>query len=181
MKKLFLIIVLFTVVLAKADTWTELSLEEATILKAYLTKNPFILDHCDCCNFEGEYASRTYLYKITYIEITTSEWGGDKYNLNTVVEEIAEIKRTNDGLLINNLIIGYNYESELTLSMNYTWGYNQVNNKVTPLYSIVPYDYDHYNPTKGYCSSFTDFPDPNLNDEITDKEYINWYNEHFNK
>ncbi len=181
MKKITIILALFLTLVSKADTWTELSLAEAKVLKTYLTKNPYILDYCDCCDIEGEYASKTYLYKITSMEIIESEWGDGNYNLKASVEEIVEIQRIDKGLQMNSLTCGYNYASELTLSMNYTWGFNQVNRKVTPLYSIVPHNYDYYNASSGYCNDFTDLPNPNSNTEIKDQDYINWYESTFNK
>jgi hypothetical protein len=175
MKKNLLLLLLLLPTLLFADSWEELTMDEARQVQEYLIQNPYILDYCDCCNYEGEYATKVHLMKIKSIEIRTSELDIEYFTIFVQVETLAEIPYTKNGLDISSPII-QNSEVDLVIkiSMNYTWGYDK--EKAVPLCNIIPYrDYeiDH---NSGVCKKLTSFPNPKL---IKNEKYKRWYEARF--
>lgn len=176
MKNSILVLLLLCPTLLWADPWDNLTLQQAEQVEAFLKTNPYIFDYCDCCDAEGEYATKVYLMKVTSTEIVTCDWNPEYYSVQADVVVLAEIPYTPAGPQMNAPRISRS-EDGLKITMNYTWGYNAGQRKAAPLYSIVPYDvYGEQDPNSGYCRAFTTFPDPRL---IKDQEYTNWYKSKF--
>ncbi|MCD4795056.1 MAG: hypothetical protein K8R54_17625 [Bacteroidales bacterium] len=180
MKKVLIILLLIFPLYARADYWDHLTREEAEEVQAFLSNCPFILDYCDCCDFEGEYATKAYLMKVTSTEIVTCHWDDAYYSVKAKVDIIAELPYSENGLNITKPLKNSN-KDDLIITMNYTWSYSEKKAKAVPLFFIVSYDYYGANDEdSGLCRNFTDFPNPfKTNDVITDKEYRKWYKKNF--
>lgn len=159
-----------------ADPWDNLTLEEAQEVQEYLSANPFILDYCDCCDHEGEYAAAVYLMRVTETEIVTCDWNDEYYSIKASVEVLARVPYNDNGLDLAAPKMA-NFQESLIITMNYTWGYSAMHQKSTPLYAIIPYDGknpDHI--TEGSCRPFTAFP---VGKAINDSDYKKWYRSRF--
>lgn len=163
--------------LVKADPWDNLTYEEAEKVQGFLQSFPYLLDYCDCCDFEGDYAAEVFLVKVISSEIVSCSWDENYYSVQTEVEVIAKIPYESDGPRVDRPISMTN-EDQLTIFMNYTWGYNSSERKATPLFCIIPYEtYGEEDTTSGVCREFVNFPDPK--DGVTDKDYKSWYHSVF--
>lgn len=159
-----------------ADAWDNLTFEQAEEVQNYINANPYILDYCDCCDYEGEYATKVYLMKVISSEIVACEWDPSYYNVKTKVEVVAEIPYKSNGPDMASPVIRKS-EEDLTLTMNYTWGYNPTTRKAAPLYCMIPYDvYGEQDLDSGSCREFTAFPNP---EHIRDTAYSTWYKTRF--
>ncbi len=174
-KILFLLFFIFPLYLS-ADSWDNLTYEQAEETCEFLSANPYILDYCDCCDFEGQYATKIYLMCVTSTEIIPCDWDSEYYSIKSDVKVLAEIPYTKDGPAMDN---PQRYESsnELIITMNYTWAFNENALKAAPLYTIISYDiYGEQKSNSGYCRDFTPFPKPNT---LKNKDYKNWYKNNF--
>ena len=157
-----------------ADSWDNLTLEQAEDTQAFLSTNPYILDYCDCCDSDGQYATKIYLMKVVFTQIVVCDWDPDFYSIKAETEILAEIPYTPNGPNMGSPNITRS-KSDLTISMNYTWAYNK--QKFAPLHTIIPYDvYGEQNQNTGSCREFTTFPNPGF---INDNDYSNWYSSRF--
>ena len=177
MKRTLIIILLIFPLYAWADPWDQLTYKEAKDVQAFLNNCPFILDYCDCCKFEGEYAAKVYLMKVISTEIVPCRWDSTYYSVKAKVDIIAELPYSENGLNIEKPLKNSN-KDDLIISVNYTWSYSEEIAMAVPLFCIVLYD--HLNDQAGSCRDFTNFPNPfKTNDVIIDKEYRKWYKKNF--
>ena len=176
MKKILFLFMLLSPLYASADAWDNLTYEQAESVQKFLNNTPFILDYCDCCDFEGEYAAKVYLMKVISTEIIACEWDNAFYSVKAKVEIIAELTYTENGPDVSKPL-KVSREDELIITMNYTWSYSKEQAKVIPFFNIVPYDiYGENEQTSGSCRNYTDFPNPfKTNDVISDNEFRDWY------
>ncbi|WP_405295915.1 hypothetical protein [Algibacter sp. Ld11] len=172
-------LIIFSLIIPRllcADAWDNLTLQQAEQVCKFLNTDPYILDYCDCCNYEGEYATKIYLMKVKSTQIITCEWNSEYYSVRADVDILAEIPYTKEGPDIN-YAHRYKSKEELVITMNYTWAYNEQKKKAAPIYTIIPYDiYGETNPNSGYCKAFTNFPSPKY---IKNRKYKKWYNKIF--
>lgn len=178
MKKILLVLLLLYPNILLADPWDNLTLQQAKQVEAFLNSNPYVLDYCDCCDFEGKYATKIELIKVKSTKIVTWDWGPEYLSVEAKVEVLAEIPYTKGGPDINSPILDLS-ERELptTITMNYTWAYNKEKGRAAPLYTFIPYDVEAgLELDSGYCRQFTTFPPPKA---IKNKEYEKWFNKRF--
>ena len=184
MKKLILMTLSMMIThLLLADPWNNLTQAQAKATQAYLEGNPFILEYCDCCNSGDEYAAKVYLSKVISTKIVTCDWSSEHFSLKAKVKTIAEVPYLNDkpDTKAATRANDETTEREITITMNYTWGYNPTNKKAAPLFCMIPYDiYGKKNTNKGSCRPFTVFPNPaKARRVIRDRDYKKWYRKQF--
>jgi len=174
-KSIFVLLILFPTLLW-ADYWDNLTLVQAEEVIEFLNSNPYILDYCDCCDYEGEYATKIYLMKVESTEIITCDWDSRYFSVKAQVEVLAEIPYNKEGPDIYSPQL-FSFEKKITITMNYTWAYNTKQSKAAPLYTIIPYDiYGEQKSDSGYCREFIAFPSPM---HVINEAYGKWYNERF--
>jgi hypothetical protein len=159
-----------------ADSWDNLTFEQAEQVTEYLANDPYIFDYCDCCDHEGQFATEIHLFKVISTEVVTCDWNTEYFSVKAQVEVLAKIPYKESGPDITDPhLIPYESIEEFTITMNYTWGLNKETGKAAPIYTIIPYDiYGNQSNESGYCKDFTTFPSP----EVMDNEaYKKWYNE----
>lgn len=172
MKNILFTIFILCPTLLWADAWDNLTLEQAKQVQEFLKTDPYILDYCDCCSHDGEYATNVYLMKVLSTEIVQCDWNYEFYSLKAKVKTIAQLPYKKDGPNMKSAVL-IQRDSSVMITMNYTWVYNKKAKKAGPIYTVIPYDaYGKQDLTKGYCKAFTKFPKPR---RIKDKEYKKWY------
>lgn len=165
-----------------ADPWEDLTLDEAEEVKAYLKKNPFILDYCDCCNYKGEYAAKVFLRKVRSYKIVPCDWAEGKYSVKTITKRIAQLPYSESGVDYSNPVKASGLD-ETSIDMNYTWSFNKDRGAVLPLYSSIDYHQCQARNCQGdiqrnigQCRKPTYFPNPFRHpDVIIDSDYKEWY------
>jgi len=176
LKNIFITLILLSPVFTWADAWDNLTLQQANQVIEFLKTNPYILDYCDCCDYQGEYAVKTHLMKVTSTEIITCEWNPEFYSVVAKVNVLAEIPNTEAGLDMSSPN-RYKTKDEIVITMNYTWAFNLEKKQAAPLYTIISYPtYGETNPNSGYCKKFTTFPQPK---PIKNRKYKKWYKRTF--
>lgn len=161
-----------------ADSWDNMTYEQAEQTVKLLETDPYILDYCDCCSHDGEYAVDVYLMKVLSTEIVPCEWNSEYFSIKAQVEVLAEIPYKEKGLVLDSSQAFYEWEKEILITMNYTWIYNKEVEKAAPIYTVVPYDvYGNQKSNSGYCKDLTAFPKP---EGIENEAYEDWYNEKAN-
>ncbi|MEL0651212.1 hypothetical protein V6246_07230 [Algibacter sp. TI.3.09] len=176
MKNTIITLLLLCPIFLWADAWDNLTLQQAEQVCEFLNTDPYILDYCDCCDYEGEYATKIYLMKVKSTEIISCDWNSEYYSVRADVDVLAEIPYIKEGPDIN-YAHRYKSKEELVITMNYTWAYNEQKKKVAPIYTIIPYNiYGETNPNSGSCKAFTNFPNPK---QIKNRKYKKWYNKKF--
>lgn len=165
MKKLLLLFVatLF-ITTAKADPWDNLTQAQAEQVVEYLKENPFILDYCDCCD-----GSDTYLLKVLRSEIVPCEWDNEYKSVKVIAAKIGKLERDATGPVSAYRVEGMNELTNYTIYMNYTFVYSECGNWAVPFFKEIDYGQEHI------CTGATRFPNPADNKEITDTEYIKWF------
>ena len=173
MKKILIVLLFLCPTFLWADPWNNLTFQQAEKVCEFLNSNPYILDYCDCCDYEGEFATKVYLMKVKSTEIIDCDWDSEYFSIKAQVEILAEIPYIKEGPDINSPHL-YKLEKDLIITMNYTWAYNKQEGKAAPLFTIIPYDiYGEQKLNSGYCRDFTTFPNPEY---IKNQEYEKWYN-----
>lgn len=181
MKKLFTILalVLFTN-LALADSWDNLTKEQAEAVVKELEQNPYIFDYCDCCNHEGAYAANVRLLKVTSTEIKPCAWEPESFSVTIDVVVVAHLTNTEVGPDLTKMTSKKKEVDVFTISMNYTWTYNEGEKSAAPLYTTIPYD--KYDQDKKPCKAHFKFPTPEQGKGIIkDGKYKKWYKKKFGK
>lgn len=172
MKKLAIVLMFICPLFSWADAWDNLTKEQALKVQEYLKINPYIIDYCDCCSFKGEFATEVYLSEVTSTEIIACDWDPTYYSIRAKVEILAKIPYQATGLMISAPEI-LESSNEITITMNYTWGYNDEYQKAAPLYTTIPYAiYGEQNKASGSCRPLVDFPAPK---KIKNRAYKKWY------
>lgn len=159
-------ICLFSFSFLQADPWDDLSLEEAQQLKAYIDNNPYIFDYCDCCSGQKE----TELLYVLSSEITECSWNDKKYSVTVNAQKIALFPITNEQPQIKQAkaISG---NTDYTLFMNYTFGFNPTSKQASPLCDMV----DYKRPSN-MCRTPIDFPHKKIAKKAKlGKSYIKWW------
>lgn len=164
MKKLILLLAVFTAVIAKADTWDNMTKAEADVVVEYLKKNPFVFDYCDCC---GTDATPKLLHLQSY-EIVPCEWKPEDFSVKYSAAVIAEFSRNDEGISIGDFKKVDAVETGV-ISMNYTWGWNYNERQVLPFFTFV--DYDMYGLNSEPCLKAFALPDAAL---VGHKKYKKW-------
>jgi hypothetical protein len=157
----FLAISTFT---ASADAWDDLTMAQAKKVQAYLKKNPWILDYCDCCD-PGD----TYLMRVVSSEIVTCTWEPSKYSVKVNALRVAKVEVNDSGINEHNAV-PMSETVSYTIFMNYTFAYDKAGKWAVPLFKKVAYDRDHV------CKGATKFPKPtNTAGNQLSNEYTKWY------
>jgi len=179
MKKVVLILLFICPIFLWADSWDNLTLKQAKQVSEFLKSNPYILDYCDCCSHDGNYATKVYLMKVKSTEIIVCEWDSKYYSVKATVDVLSNIPYLKEGPDIRAASV-YKSKKELLMSMNYTWAYNKEKEKATPLYSIIPYDVyeEDYSLNSGTCKEFISFPKPVF---VKNRKYKKWYKKRMKK
>lgn len=173
MKKLLVAVLCLLPAMMWADPWDDLTLEEAKAVVAFLADEPYVLDYCDCCDAEGEYASKIYLMRVVSTEIVACEWNDEKYSVKAQVKVLAEIAYTNDGPDVTNTVIMDDMSDVLTVTMNYTWVYHDASGLFAPFFAAVDYgSYGEQPESKGVCRSYVNLPPPHV---THDESYASWW------
>ncbi|MBL6446141.1 hypothetical protein JMN32_07470 [Fulvivirga sp. 29W222] len=176
MKNILLLLLVICPMLSWADPWDNMTLEQAEQVQKYLRSNPYLLDYCDCCDSEGEFATQVYLMQVISMEIVTCEWNPQYFSIRATVKRLAEVPYRVTGPDVSTPSV-YISEDDITITMNYAWGYNAKVGKAAPLYTIIPYDiYGKQDLSQGYCREFISFPNPV---PVKNAEYANWYKSRF--
>lgn len=174
MKSLLFTLALLCTLIARADAWDNLSFDEATKVVAYLEKNPFIFQYCDCCDFEGEYATRIFLVKVTSADIVPCEWDGNFFSVHYQYDPVAEVSYTEAGADISQLMPFTKASDGDLVYMNYTWGYNINSTQAEPLFTSVTYSTYGENPDA--CRTPFAYPTPaQISTVYKSKSYKKWY------
>ena len=164
MKKLgLLILLLLTVSTAKADAWDNLTKEQADQVVAYLEKNPFVFDYCDCCG------SPPTLVHVTSTSIGPCSWQKEDYTVHYTGTAIAYVfmeERSGDP----SNITPANDAFEGDIYMNYTWVYNQQYRVVAPFFDII--DYPYYGDDNTTCHRLFGLPQAK---KVKNKAYSKWH------
>jgi hypothetical protein len=164
MKKITLsFVAVITFLAAKADPWDDLTESQAKAVVAFLKKNPFVLDYCDCCD-----NTEVMLIKIVDPEVVPCDWNPEKFSVRALSWTIGKLE-VNDGIPSAYRAVGDLVPTNYIVSMNYTFVYSKSKKWAVPLFKEVAYDRDHV------CKGATKFPNPKENPEITDADYIAWY------
>ncbi|UKN01707.1 hypothetical protein K6119_18445 [Paracrocinitomix mangrovi] len=163
---LLIVIVLFSVNIAKADAWDNLTEKQAKTVVKFLSKNPYIFDFCDCC---GNSAS-VYLLKVKSTEITKCDWDDKQFSVKAKAQRISQMQWAGNGL-DNYHTSEINEEVDFTVTMNYTFGYDKGMRWAVPLFKLID-----YKPNAHVCVGATVYPDPSGQSvKVSDSEYKTWY------
>lgn len=156
-----LIIITLTLLLSfnsLADAWDNMTYSEAEKVVTELKQNPFIFDYCDCCDYDGEYATTIEFLKVTHTEIVECNWNPEMYSVKVTSELISTIQFSAKGPVIDKMTVQNDNNYSSTLFMNYTWGLNKETKKATPFFNIIPYDY--YGDENKPCLYEFEYPTP---------------------
>lgn len=174
MKYFYLLITFFIAQFSFADAWPEMSKAEAEAVVAELKKNPYVFDYCDCCDFEGDYATSIYLMKVTKTEIISCEMDENCYYVHIESEPLAKVFYGENGPDVNQLSVDEIMGTDSRILMNYTWTLNPKIKKATPFFNVIPYNY--YDFEKTSCKEEFAYPTPaQLKTISSDKGYKKWY------
>ncbi len=180
MKKTLLIIVaLFFGTYLFADTWVDMTLDQAEKAVAHIKENPYIFDYCDCC--DGESVSLVYVEEVYYFEV---EEFSDVYQVQATgrIIHTFEFAVFDDEFAILDSFLpalpygeegGATDEFDDVLSANYTFvfkNYSEGDVNSASLASITGYDYDLTS-----CVPFMQYLYPDTEDYEVDEGYEEWY------
>lgn len=158
---------------AKADSWDNLTFEEAQAVVSELETNPYIFDYCDCCDAKGEYATKVFFLRVIEATIVTCSWDATYFSVQIRSEVLAELKYSSKGVNVKKLKKASG-ESQGLLSMNYTWGYDPATQKAVPFFQKISYSL--YPDSRNTCKEPFEFPSPKALLKVNgDDIYVNWY------
>lgn len=174
MKTLFtLVFTLCLIFNVKADSWDNMTLEEAQAVVAELEIHPYIFDYCDCCEAKGDYATKVYFMRVIEATIVTCSWDAAYYSVQVRSEVLAELKYSKKGVNVKKLKKPSGEPQQL-LSMNYTWGYDPATQKAVPFFQKITYSL--YTDSRNACKKPFEYPSPNALLKVNgDDAYVNWY------
>lgn len=180
MKNLFIALLFLAITnVSLADSWDNLTKEQAEAVVRELEANPYIFDYCDCCDHEGAYAAQVRLLKVTSTEIKPCAWEPESFSVTVDVVVLAHLPYNATGPDVIKMTSKKKELDVYTISMNYTWSYNEGEKSAAPLYTTVPYD--KYGEKKA-CKSFFKYPTPEQGKGIIkDGKYKKWYKKKFGK
>ncbi|MCB9194753.1 MAG: hypothetical protein H6598_00830 [Flavobacteriales bacterium] len=151
-----------------ADSWDNLTKEQAENTVAFLEKNPFIFDYCDCCDQNGVVS----LLRITSMEIVTCDWDNNYFSIKYQAELVSNFVSDANGVDISKKVTLTDEETATSgvISMNYNWGFNKDNMNINPLVSMI--NYDVYGTDYKPCLNAFSLPSPKL---VGNKHYKKWF------
>ncbi len=165
---------IFATTFTFADSWDNLTKEQAEAVVKELEENPYIFDYCDCCDHEGSYAAKVRLLKVTSTEIKPCAWEPESFSVTVDVIVIAHLPYTAAGPDLTKMTSNKKEIDVYTISMNYTWSYNPGEKSAAPLYTTIPYD--KYDSDKKACKAFFKYPTLEQGKGIIkDGKYKSWY------
>lgn len=174
MKNLLMVLCLMVSTYTFADAWDNLTKEQANAVVAELKANPYIFDYCDCCDYEGEYATSVFLLKVIAADIVTCSWDENYYSVKVTTETIAQVNYTATGLDTKKLMKPGVQPENTVIYMNYTWTINPSTKKASPFFNKV--EYTTYGTDNKPCKSEFNFPTPKAVAKVSrDKDYGKWY------
>jgi hypothetical protein len=172
--------ILFTTNIVLADSWDNLTKEQAESLVRELELNPYIFDYCDCCDHEGVYAAKVRLLKVVKTEIIPCPWESESFSVNVETKVLAHVPYMENGPDLTKMTSKKKETAIYTVAMNYTWSYNEGQKSAAPLFTTVPYD--KYDGDKKACKAYFKFPTPEQGKGIIkDGKYKSWYKKRFGK
>jgi len=154
-----------------ADPWEALTESEAKELKAYLEKNPFVFDYCDCCDeVARKYDNRKtfgHLIKIEKMEIVVCSWDESRFSVNIVQSSILASGNVEGGKF--NIAVPkeddiQRYREHWPITLNYSWSIKS--GKPSRLYKHINYNADDVK-----CKGISKFPRPNVVPAKFKKDY----------
>ena len=133
----------------------------------FLVKNPFLYDYCDCCGGDADY-----LLKVLSAKIVPCQWDTLQYSVMANVQRLARMQNTGNGL--NNYHADAVPEDEqyveYTISMNYTFVYDDYMKWAVPFFKIIPHS------NSSICVGAVVYIDPTgSGSNINDADYAAWY------
>lgn len=179
MKNLLIAFALLISNFLMADSWDNLTKEQAEAVVTELKQNPYIFDYCDCCDHQGAYAAKVRLLKVLETEIIKCPWEAESFSVVVDVAVLAHIPYGENGLSFIGLTSNKKETDVFTISMNYTWSFNPGEKMATPMFANIPYD--KYGEKKA-CKSYFKFPTPEEGKGvIKDGKYKKWYKKNISK
>jgi hypothetical protein len=179
MKKISLLLLLsFFIALpfVKADPWTGMTEAEAKETMAYLQKNPYLFDYCDCCDeVAREYDGKKlmgHLVKIVKMEIVTCEWDETLFSVNIVQTEVLASGYVENGVFGMKAASAEelaSYTDSWPVALNYS--FTLTAGKAVRLFTKTSYEAEDVG-----CGAVKAFPDPKTleNNKLT-KAYAKYY------
>jgi hypothetical protein len=163
MKNLVLTFVLafFTFIgFVSADPWEAMTESEAKELMAFLKKNPYVFEYCDCCDeVAREYDNRKvfgHLIKIEKMEIVPCAWDQSRFSVNIVQFKILVSGNVEGGKFVvaqpDEEDID-NYRKPWPVTLNYSWTIKS--GKASRLYKNINYKGEEVK-----CAGISEFPNP---------------------
>ena len=166
MKLILSILVIAVTLFAKADAWDNLTAEQASQVKEFVERNPFIFDFCDCCGSEVE----VFLIKVESAKIVKCSWDKKQFSVVTKGRRIAKMQWAGVGL--DDYHAEFMDEAiEYTIFMNYTFVFDPHMKWAVPLFKMIEYAHDG-----PICIGATNYPSPEYEGvQINDQDYLDWY------
>lgn len=156
-----------------ADAWDNLTRQEAEEVVAYLEAHPFIFEYCDCCDYDGEYATMIHMVKVVSTEIIPCSWNDGQFSVKYTSEPIIQIDYTKEGPNLSELNVAVEADANAVIYMNYTWGINIETGLAEPIFNSVQYDY--YGEASP-CKTPFSYPTPRMLKKVAKvKGYKKWY------
>ncbi len=159
----FLSFLFFTQInFVKAESWDYMSKEQAEALLAYVNKNPFIFNYCDCCNDiipENKVKPKAHLLKIEKMEIVPCPFDNTLFSVDVLECTVVATANVSDGFVSITKTESDDkrkYAIQWALSLNYCF---TLIDFVIPsrLYEAIDYKAEPFD-----CSGLIEFPDPEL-------------------
>lgn len=159
-----------------ADPWDCMSQTEAKELMAYLKKNPFVFDYCDCCDDgsreHDNYKLMGHLIKIEKMEIVSCSWDDTQFSVNIISSKVISSGYVDGGKFIVAIASDEDskmYSDSWPVTLNYTWAYNK--GKPVRLFKMTSYKGEDFN-----CGGLKQFPEPkNVPAGKLQKAYTKYY------
>lgn len=101
---------------AFADPWDCMTKDEAKALVAYLKKNPYVMDYCDCCNQDGTTAQLLYIQKAV---VKPCEYDAERFSVEVTALVLSENTVNKEGSIMTSQANAQMPSSQLLLSLNY--------------------------------------------------------------
>lgn len=180
MKNLLCLVLILCSIQLSADPWNAMTEKNANAAMEYLKQNPYIIDFCDCCDADGEYAAEVYLVKVLRTYLTKSKWSKGKYKVMMEVRRIAKIPYYEaNGSEPENAVKAEEKVETIDLTMNYTRGFSRTSKMADHFHKLV--EYEHFNDNElRNCREAIAYPNPfEAGCKFYDRDYMEWYRLNF--
>jgi len=173
MKKVFVILLsLLLVNNLFADSWTDLTQEQAEKAVEHLQKNPYIFDYCDCCDM-----TTVRLIYVTDVYFLDSQNEPGLFEVHVVGKIINEFDIANvygDESAVLGGFYKFEGDEEFSgiLSVNYTFVYSH--SADAEVYSVRLCDITGYDQDLTSCVTNMVYPHPS-DSKAVDANYKKWY------